>query len=99
MGSLLSPSQECHPFNPSSLSHDLVVRTILYAQLRGHREVLLPKAIIDIFKTVKAYENYVRSLRSKLFSKLLKKSHQESVAKYETDKLFRSLGLPKIDTS
>src|SRR4030066_1987531 len=28
MGSLLSPSQECHPFYPSSLSHDLVVRTI-----------------------------------------------------------------------
>jgi hypothetical protein len=28
MGSLLSPSQECHPFYPSSLSHDLVVRTL-----------------------------------------------------------------------
>jgi hypothetical protein len=27
MGTLLSPSQECHPFYPSSLSHDLVVRT------------------------------------------------------------------------
>ena len=25
MGKLLSPSQECHPFYPSSLSHDLVV--------------------------------------------------------------------------
>jgi hypothetical protein len=25
MGTLLSPSQECHPFYPSSLSHDLVV--------------------------------------------------------------------------
>src|SRR5208337_547244 len=25
MGSLLSPSQECHPFTPSSLAHDLVV--------------------------------------------------------------------------
>jgi len=72
---------------------------ILYAQLRSHSEVLLPNAMIDIFKTVKAYENYVRSLRSKLFSKLLKQSRQETVAKYETDKLFRSLGLPKIDTS
>src|SRR4030042_272009 len=29
MGSLLSPSQECHPFYPSSLSHDLVVRTTM----------------------------------------------------------------------
>jgi Skp family chaperone for outer membrane proteins len=25
MGSLLSPSQECHPFTPSPLAHDLVV--------------------------------------------------------------------------
>src|SRR4030065_426929 len=28
MGSLLSPPQKCHPFTPSSLSHDLVVRTL-----------------------------------------------------------------------
>ena len=68
----------------------------MYAQLRGHREVLLPKATIDIFKTVKAYENYVRSLRSKLYAKFLKKACQESVANYETDKLFRSLGLPNL---
>src|SRR4030065_2583245 len=27
MGTLLSPSQECHPFYPSFLSHDLVVST------------------------------------------------------------------------
>jgi hypothetical protein len=25
MGTLLSPSQECHPFSPLPLSHDLVV--------------------------------------------------------------------------
>ena len=29
MGSLLSPSQECHPFYPSSLAHDLVVSALL----------------------------------------------------------------------
>jgi hypothetical protein len=27
MGTPLSPYQECHPFLPSSLAHDLVVRT------------------------------------------------------------------------
>jgi hypothetical protein len=71
---------------------------ILYAQLRGHRDVLLPKKMIDIFRTVKAYENYLRGLRRRLFSKLLKKTRQESVANYETEKLFRTLGLPKLDT-
>src|SRR4030042_5300388 len=34
MGSLLSPSQECHPFTPSSLAHDLVVRTHSAQRLR-----------------------------------------------------------------
>jgi len=29
MGSLLSPSQECHPFTPASLAHDLVVSSML----------------------------------------------------------------------
>jgi len=33
MGTLLSLSQECHPFLPSSLSHDLVVSPI-YTDLR-----------------------------------------------------------------
>jgi len=35
MGSLLSPSQECHPFYPSPLSHDLVVRTPLKKDKNG----------------------------------------------------------------
>jgi hypothetical protein len=69
---------------------------ILYAQLRGYREIELPKEMIHIFRTVKAYENYLRSLRSRLFAKLLRKARQESVANYETDKIFRSLGLPKL---
>jgi hypothetical protein len=71
---------------------------LIYAQLRGHREVSLPMEMIHIFRTVKAYENYLRSLRSRLFAKLLKKVCQETVASYETDKLFHSLGLPKLDT-
>jgi hypothetical protein len=28
MGTLLSPSQECHPFTPSYLAHDLVVSAL-----------------------------------------------------------------------
>src|SRR5512136_235084 len=29
MGTLLSPSQECHPFSPLPLSHDLVVSALI----------------------------------------------------------------------
>ena len=37
MGTLLSPSQECHPFSPLPLSHDLVVRTDLVVEGGGKR--------------------------------------------------------------
>ena len=63
----------------------------------GHKEVTPPKEMINIFKAVKAYENYVRSLRARLFAHLLKKARQDSVANYETDKLLNSLGLPKLE--
>ena len=74
------------------------IERIMHVQLRGHHEVLLPRKMINIFSTVKAYENYVRRLRSRLFAKILKTTRQESVASYETDKLLHSLGLPKLDT-
>jgi len=35
MGSLLSPSQECHPFTPSYLAHDLVVSAELLYRYGG----------------------------------------------------------------
>jgi len=38
MGTLLSPSQECHPFYPSSLSHDLVVSSRGYTDALGSSE-------------------------------------------------------------
>jgi hypothetical protein len=47
---------------------------IIYAQLRGHRNLTLPREMIQIFKTVKAYENYVRGLRSKVVAKILKRA-------------------------
>lgn len=80
----------------AKVSNPTEANFIIYAQLRNHRKVSLPKEMIHIFRTVKAYENYLRMLRSKLFAKFLKETCHESVANYETDKLFRSLGFPKL---
>lgn len=66
----------------------------LYAQMRGHKQVCPPQEMIHIFRAVKAYENYVRGLRTKLIAKVLKKAQQQSIASYETDKWFREHGLP-----
>jgi len=66
----------------------------LYAQMRGHKQVCSPQEMIHIFRAVKAYENYVRGLRTKLIAKVLKKAQQQSIASYETDKWFREHGLP-----
>lgn len=70
---------------------------IIYAQMRGLAEVTLPKEMICIFRIVKTYENYVRDLRVKVLTRLLKQTQQRSVADYEADKLFRECGLPKFE--
>jgi len=67
---------------------------MVYAQLRGQSEIELPEEMIRVFTMVKAYENYVRTLRSRLFAKLLKQAQHHSLAEYETDKIFRRYGLP-----
>ncbi len=67
---------------------------IIYAQLRGHTEVALPIAMIHIFKAVKAYENYVRSVQTRLVAKVMKKVGQQSVAEYEARKKMGEAGLP-----
>ena len=69
---------------------------IIYAQLRGHREISLPEEMICVFKIVKAYEKYLLRLRVKLLAKLLMEARQQSVAEYETDKLLRQHGLPSL---
>jgi hypothetical protein len=51
MGSLLSPSQECHPFTPSYLAHDLVVSPVMLIHILGKEFVVWDKsAHIDFIK-------------------------------------------------
>jgi hypothetical protein len=67
---------------------------IIYSQMRGHRSIVVPKTMIHVFKSVKAYENYVRSVQTKLIAKVLKKVGQRSVAEYEARKKMGEAGLP-----
>src|SRR5262249_35087349 len=47
---------------------------IYYAHLRGHRTVSIPAEMIEIFRAVKAYENYLRKLRHALLEAYQRKS-------------------------
>jgi len=67
---------------------------IIYAQMRGHGEVSLPKEMIHVFKTVKGYENYVRSIQTRLVTTLTRKAKQRSIAEYEARKKCQESGLP-----
>jgi hypothetical protein len=71
---------------------------IIYSQLRGHKQIVVPKAMINVFKAVKAYENYVRSFQAKLIAKVLKKVGQRSVAEYEAKKKMGDAGLPWLSS-
>jgi hypothetical protein len=67
---------------------------IVYAFLRGHRHVQIPKQMIDIFKAVKAYENYLRDLRHALLQAYERKSGHRPMAEHQAKQVFASLGLP-----
>jgi hypothetical protein len=67
---------------------------IIYAQMCGQTEVAPPIAMIHIFKAVKAYENYVRTVQARLVAKVMKKVGQQSVAEYEARKKMSAAGLP-----
>ena len=67
---------------------------IIYSQMRGYTSIVVPKTMIQVFKSVKAYENYVRSVKTKLILNVLKKVGQRSVAEYEARKKMGEAGLP-----
>jgi|GEM_PF-1006109 len=67
---------------------------IVYAFLRGHRKVEVPKQMIEIFKAVKAYENYLRDLNHALLQAYERKSGHRPMAEHQTREVFASLGLP-----
>ena len=67
---------------------------IIYAKMRGLAEVIVPATMIEIFKVVKGYENYVRIVQTKVMATLTKKARQRSVAEYEARKKCQKSGIP-----
>lgn len=70
---------------------------IFYAYLRGHRTVSVPTVMIDIFKAVKAYENYLRDLRHALLQAYERKSGHKPMAEHQAREVFKSEGLPWLE--
>ena len=70
---------------------------IFYAYLRGHRLVSIPKEMIDVFRAVKGYENYLRDLRYALLRAYERKSGHKPMAEHQAREVFKSCGLPWLD--
>lgn len=70
---------------------------ILYAHLRGHRKVAVPTEMIEIFRSVKAYENYLREVRHALLKAYERKSGHRPMAEHQAKEVFKTHGLPWLE--
>ncbi len=70
---------------------------IYYAHLRGLKAVPVPIVMIEVFRAVKAYENYVRDLRHALLKAYERKSGHRPMAEHQTRESFKSYGLPWVE--
>jgi hypothetical protein len=70
---------------------------LYYAHLRGLRAVPVPTTMIEVFRAVKAYENYVRDLRQALLKAYERKSGHRPMAEHQTREAFKSYGLPWVE--
>ena len=70
---------------------------VYYAHLRGLKAVVVPTVMIEVFRAVKAYENYVRDLRHALLKAYERKSGHRPMAEHQTREAFKSYGLPWVE--
>ena len=70
---------------------------IYYSHLRGLRAVPVPSVMIEVFRAVKAYENYVRELRHGMLKSYERKSGHRPMAEHQTKETFKSYGLPWLE--
>ena len=70
---------------------------ICYAHLRSLRAVSMPTVMIEAFRAVKAYENYLRDLRNALLKAYERKSGHRPMAEHQTKEAFKSYGLPWVE--
>ena len=70
---------------------------IYYAHLRGLKAVPVPTVMFEVFRAVKAYENYVRDLRHALLKAYERKCGHQPMAQHQTREAFKSYGLPWVE--
>jgi hypothetical protein len=87
----------------SDFSFCMAVRNIVegnyicYSHLQGFRKILIPVAMIDIFKVVKNFENYLRDIRHSLIQAYSHKSGHIPLAILKTKEAFSNFGFPWFD--
>jgi hypothetical protein len=59
--------------------------------------VAIPTETFSVFRTVKAYENYLRELRSAMLKAYERKSGHRPMAEHQAREAFKSFGLPWIE--
>jgi hypothetical protein len=58
----------------------------------------MPNVMIEIFRAVKAYENYLREVRHALLQAYQRKSGYRPVAEHQAKEAFKAMGLPWLET-
>ncbi|HPL67333.1 MAG TPA: hypothetical protein PLG94_12435 [Smithellaceae bacterium] len=81
------------------VSNPIEGKYIVYCWLRGHRSIQVPEAMIETFKAVKEYENYLREIGRLLIQEYERKSSNRPMAEYQTKEIFKRHGLPWLDRS
>lgn len=71
----------------------------VYAQLRGLRSVAVPGEMIELFRAVKAYENYLRDLQRSLLLGYQRQSDNRAVAEHQARRVCKDHGLPWLERS
>ena len=72
---------------------------MVYCWFQGHRNIYIPGEMIEIFKAVKEYENYLREIRRALIQEYERKSGSRQTAEYQVKEIFKNNGLPWLEHS
>jgi len=76
--------------------NEVEAKFFVYAQLRGVRNLRIPKKMFEIFKAVAGYEKFCRDLRNKLLRDLEKRSGNRTLAEHIARETFDTHGLPYV---
>ena len=71
---------------------------LLYAQQAGHKVAQVPTRTVEISRTVKNYEGYLRDLRKRFYEEFHRRTLDTRIAATLTQSVFDKFRLPKVET-